>query len=164
MNAEPIDLRWLHWGDFDADLLYSLLRLRSAVFVVEQCCVFHDMDGLDPQCAHLLAIAGRGEVVGCLRRLPPRVQRPHSCAPAFEGPALGRLVTKHSHRGLGLGRRLMFEGLARCAAEFPAQPVYLSAQAHLASFYERLGFRGVGPDYDEDGIAHRDMRCNPSRA
>jgi len=153
-----VTLRWVVWNEFDPDVLYSLMRLRSAVFVVEQACVFHDMDGLDPRCEHLLAMDAKGEVVGCLRLVPPRLKRPHSPAPAAEGPSLGRLVTAQSERGTGLGRRLMAEGIARCERDFPGEAIQLSAQAHLQGFYFSFGFEAMREPYDEDGIPHVGMR------
>lgn len=153
-----VHLRWVAWREFDPDLMYSMLRLRSAVFVVEQACVFHDMDGLDPFCDHLLAVDATGEVVGCLRRVPAHLKRPHTPAPAADCPALGRLVTTHATRGTGLGRRLMKEGIARCERERPGTAIQLSAQRHLQPFYESLGFVALREPYDEDGILHIDMR------
>jgi ElaA protein len=159
MSPATVHLRWYAWRDFDPGTLYAMLRLRSAVFVVEQACVFHDMDGLDPQCAHLLAFeAASGEVVGCLRRVPAGVRRPHTPAPAAPGPALGRLAVAQRVRGTGLGRALMLEGIARCSQEHPEEAVFLSAQLRLQRFYESLGFEAVRAPYDEDGIAHIDMR------
>jgi ElaA protein len=157
------DLRWVVWKEFDPDTLYSLMRLRSAVFVVEQACVFHEMDGLDPRCAHLLSTDAQGDVVGCLRLVPPRLQRPHSVAPPADGPSLGRLVTAPSERGTGLGRRLMTEGIARCERDFPGAAIRLSAQQHLEPFYFSFGFETMGEPYDEDGILHVDMRREGAR-
>lgn len=152
-------LRWFAWREFDPDSLYSLMRLRSAVFVVEQNCVFLEMDGLDPRCEHLLAIDDDdGEAVGCLRLVPPGLKRPHSPAPAATCPVLGRLVTARSVRGSGLGRRLMLAGLARCESRWPGRSIQLSAQQHLQSFYASLGFEPLREPYDEDGILHLDMR------
>lgn len=155
--------RWVAWNEFDPDRLYSLMQLRSAVFVVEQACVFHDMDGLDPRCEHLLATDGTGEVVGCLRLVPPGLQRPHSTAPSADGPALGRLVTAQAERGTGLGRRLMTEGIAHCERCFPGAAIQLSAQQHLERFYFSFGFEVMGEPYDEDGILHVDMRREGAR-
>ena len=152
-------LRWIEWRDFDPDTLYALLRLRSAVFVVEQACVFHEMDGLDPQCSHLLAFdSDSGEVIGCLRRVPAGLKRPHTPAPAAPGPTLGRLVTASAVRGTGLGRALMLEGIARCERDHPGRALFLSAQQRLQRFYESLGFEAIREPYDEDGILHIDMR------
>lgn len=154
-----VRLRWFDWTAFDPDTLYALLRLRSAVFVVEQACVFHEMDGLDPECEHLIAFDHEGGgLVGCLRRVPAGLKRPHTPAPAAPGPMLGRLVTAPHVRGMGLGRTLMLEGIARCRLENPGEDIFLSAQLRLQRFYEALGFEAIRAPYDEDGIAHVDMR------
>lgn len=164
MSRSSARLRWLEWNDFDPDTLYALLRLRSAVFVVEQACVFHDMDGLDPRCAHLLAFdEATGEVVGCLRQVPAGLKRPHTPSPAAPGPMLGRLVTAPRVRGTGLGRALMLEGIAQSERDHPGEDLYLSAQQRLQGFYESLGFRALREPYDEDGILHVDM-CRRGRA
>lgn len=151
-------LCWYEWRAFDPDTLYALLRLRSAVFVVEQACVFLDPDGLDPHCAHLIAVDDAGDLVGALRLVPPGLKRPQSASPAAAGPALGRLVTAAPVRRTGLGRRLMVEGLRRCAHQHPGVAVSISAQAHLLAFYAGLGFTPVGAPYDEDRILHVDLR------
>ena len=153
-----IALRWLAWREFDPDDLYALMRLRSAVFGVEQNCVFEEMDGLDPHCEHLLASGADGEIVGCLRWVPPGFKRPHSPSPAASCPVLGRLVTAPRVRGTGLGRRLMLEGIARCERGWPGVPIELSAQQHLQPFYASFGFAPLRAPYDEDGIVHVDMR------
>jgi ElaA protein len=139
---------WYAWPELTPDVLYAFLRLRSAAFVVEQDCVFPEMDGRDPQCEHLCGWNG-GELAAYLRLVPPGVRTPEV--------ALGRVVVAASARGQGLGRAAMQEGLARCARRYPGQPVKVSAQRHLEDFYASLGFASAGMPYDEDGILHVDM-------
>jgi ElaA protein len=139
---------WHAWGELTPDVLYAFLRLRSAVFVVEQNCVFPEMDGRDAQCEHLCGWSD-GELVAYLRLVPPGVRTPEV--------SLGRVVTAPAVRGRGLGRAVMQEGLRRCAQRYPGQAIKVSAQAHLEHFYESLGFATVGVPYDEDGILHVDM-------
>ena len=143
---------WHRWDELTPDVLYALLRLRSAIFVVEQNCVFPEMDGRDPQCEHLCGWQGAG-LTAYLRLVPPGVRTPEV--------ALGRVVVAQAARGLGLGRAIMREGLARCAQRYPGQPVKVSAQQHLEAFYNSLGFATVGAAYDEDGIPHVDMVKSP---
>lgn len=139
---------WHEWTTLTPDVLYAFLRLRSAIFVVEQDCVFPDMDGRDPQCEHLCGWDGDA-LVAYLRLVPSGVRTPEV--------ALGRVVVAPQARGTGLGRTVMIEGLARCAARYPGQPVKVSAQQHLEVFYGSLGFATVGAAYLEDGIWHVDM-------
>jgi ElaA protein len=139
---------WHAWTDLTPDVLYAFLRLRSAIFVVEQDCVFPEMDGRDPQCEHLCGWDG-AELVAYLRLVPPAVRTAEV--------SLGRVVVAQPARGAGLGRAAIHEGLARCAQRYPGQPVKVSAQQHLEEFYRGLGFARVGEPYDEDGIRHVDM-------
>lgn len=140
---------WYRWDEMTPDVVYAAMRLRSAAFVVEQNCVFPDMDGRDPSCAHLCGWDGAGALLAYLRLVPPGVRTPDV--------SLGRVVVAATARGQGLGRAVMQEGLRGCAARYPGLPVRVSAQQHLERFYRSLGFRTVGAPYDEDGILHVDM-------
>ncbi|WP_428312156.1 GNAT family N-acetyltransferase [Hydrocarboniphaga sp.] len=156
MSAEP-SYRWHRWHELSADTLYAFLKLRSDIFVVEQNCVFPEMDGIDPQCEHLTALDDRGQLMAYLRLVPPGVKRPHSESPAASGPAIGRVVVAMPARGTGLGRRIMLQALQHCAQRYPQQPVSLSGQQHLEAFYASLGFVTQCQAYLEDGIWHVDM-------
>jgi ElaA protein len=141
---------WHAWSTLTADRLYAILRLRSAVFVVEQDCVFQDMDGRDPRCEHLCGEDAAGALVAYLRLVPPGVRTAEV--------SLGRVVVAREARGRGLGRAAMGEGMRRCGERYAGLLVRVSAQQHLERFYEGLGFRRVGAPYDEDGITHIDMQ------
>jgi ElaA protein len=138
--------------ELSATALYGILRLRSAVFVVEQDCVFLDLDGrdLEPAAQHLWveegwgAGGGRqedGDVVAALRVLAEPV-----------GSSIGRVVTAPSHRSQGLAAELM-----RRALDVASRPVRINAQAHLAGWYGRFGFAVDGAPFVEDGIPHVGM-------
>ena len=142
--------RWYRWHELHADTLYAFLKLRSDIFVVEQNCVFPDMDGLDPQCEHLCGHAADGALLAYLRLVPPGVRAPQ--------PSIGRLVVAQQARGTGAGRAAMLEGLRVCAQRYPGQAIFLSAQRHLEGFYASLGFARSSEDYLEDGIWHVNMR------
>lgn len=147
--AEP-RLRWYDWAALDRDRLYRLLKLRSEIFVVEQDCVFLDIDGLDQQAEHLCAEAGDGELHACLRVLPPAGERTEA--------AIGRVVVRRDRRGAGLGHRLTAEAISRCEVRFPGTAQRVSAQEHLQAFYGRHGFVTISERYLDDGIWHVDMR------
>jgi ElaA protein len=149
--------RWHRWNELSADTLYAFLKLRSDIFVVEQNCVFSEMDGIDPQCEHMTATDAQGELLAYLRLVPPGVKRPHSESPAAAGPAIGRVIVAPTARGTGLGRGVMLQALAYCAPRYPQQPISLSGQQHLEAFYASLGFVTQSPPYLEDGIWHVDM-------
>jgi ElaA protein len=129
--------------------LHDALALRQRVFVVEQACVYQDVDGKDPNALHLLGRDEHGALVAYARILPPGVR--------FDVAAIGRVVIAPERRGEGLARTLMLEAI-RVARDHHGPRVALSAQAHLEAFYASLGFVRVGDEYDEDGIPHVDMR------
>ncbi len=135
------------WAPFDALSgrdVHDVLALRSEIFVVEQTCIYQDVDGNDPLGRHLLARRG-DRLVAYLRVLPAGTR--------FARASIGRVVVHRSERGTGLGRALMREALLRIEAEGPV-PLKLSAQAHLQAFYESVGFTATDERYDEDGIPH----------
>ena len=139
-------VRTAAFAELDAAALYELLRLRSEVFVVEQACVFLDLDGRDEEPAAIhLWLERDGRMVGYARILP-----------GAEGTELGRVVTPLAERGTGLGARLMREAMARIDG-----PIRVKAQARLADWYERFGFEVVGQPFLEDGIPHVPMRFDP---
>jgi ElaA protein len=145
-------MEWRRFPALGVDLLYDLLALRCAVFVVEQASAYLDVDGRDRDAAHLLAFApapdGRDALAGALRMTGPD---------ATGHAALGRIVTAPWARRGGLGTRLIVEGLARLDAEHPDAPARLSAQGHLTAYYARFGFRVTSPEYDDGGVPHHDM-------
>jgi ElaA protein len=144
-----VEIRHVAWPQFSPDLLHDYLRLRSEVFVVEQNCVYADMDGLDPFCQHLLALQN-DKVVGGLRMLPPDLKYV-GCS------SLGRLITSASVRGQGVAEQLVAQGLQALQTQYPDHPVRISGQRYLESFYTRMGFITEGAPYLEDGIPHVEM-------
>jgi ElaA protein len=149
------DLQWrcLPFHALSADTLYRLLRLRSEVFVVEQACVFLDMDGLDAQCLHVLGEVvdadGTARLHASTRLVPPGV--------AFAEASIGRVVTAPAARGGGIGHALMAESVRLLEQLWGPQPIRIGAQAHLERFYNRHGFVSDDKPYIEDGIPHIEM-------
>ncbi|OYO10559.1 GNAT family N-acetyltransferase [Enemella evansiae] len=126
---------------------YAVLRLREAVFVVEQDCPYPELDGrdLEPDCRWLWYTDDDGAVLASLRVLTEDdgVRR------------IGRVVTAPAARGRGLAAELMRECLQLIGDRAEA---VLNAQVQLVGWYERFGFRGDGAEFLEDGIPHRPMR------
>lgn len=149
-SAAEIALRWYGWEALDRDRLYALLKLRSEVFVVEQDCVFLDIDGRDRDAEHLCAEAADGRLAACLRLLPPAGDRPEV--------AIGRVVVAPDFRGRGLGHRLTAAAVTRAEERFPGSGQRVSAQEHLQDFYASHGFATISDRYLDDGIWHVDMR------
>lgn len=135
--------------------LYDVLALRSEVFVVEQNCVFLDIDGVDPQVWHLLGSDDGGRLKAYARLLPPGMKSPSDAV-------IGRVVTSPAARSGGVGRALMAEAVAHCERLWPGQAITLHAQAHLERFYGSFGFVQVAEPYIEDGILHIEMRKETS--
>jgi ElaA protein len=135
-----------------AGQLYAALAARQQVFAVEQHCAFLDADGHDAYAWHLLGWTGDGaasELAAYLRVL--------DAGRKYEEPSIGRVLTTTGHRGTGLGRTLMREGLARTGGAWPGRPIRIAAQQRLAAFYGSFGFQAASAPYMEDGIAHVDM-------
>jgi ElaA protein len=133
-----------------ADELYDILRLRSEIFVVEQNCVYNDLDGLDKVAVHQF-MRKDGEIIAYSRLLKPGTR--------FSEYSIGRVVVKQSERGTGLGIKMMEEAKLYIAGEWGATKIKISAQSYLQRFYENLGFEIVTEMYLEDGIPHFGMIC-----
>jgi ElaA protein len=143
--------------------LYQALALRSSVFVLEQQCLYLDLDGADAQAlivaGSMQAPCGAGAtghpadnaetVVATARILAPGTR--------FAEPSIGRVCVSAAHRGLGIGRELVTVSIAAARRHHPGHAVRIAAQSHLAVFYESLGFAADSAPYLEDGIAHVDM-------
>jgi ElaA protein len=147
----------LHWRFAPFEKLtprevHDLLQARADVFVVEQDCVFPDVDGRDPQCWHLIgraSAAADSPVLAYCRLVPPGVK--------YEEPSIGRVLTTAAARGKGAGRELMVEAISRLEALWPGRAIRIGAQQYLEKFYASYGFVRVSEPYDEDGILHIDM-------
>ena len=140
-----METRLRTFDELSAGELYELLRLRSAVFVVEQQCIYLDLDGKDARALHLLGYEGE-KLAAYTRVFAP--------GDYFEEASIGRVAVSPDFRGLGLGREIMQASLAAVEARFGPVPICLSAQSYLRRFYEELGFRVEGEEYLEDGIPH----------
>ena len=130
------------------DELYAILQLRSKVFIVEQNCIYNDVDGKDQLAWNLLGKED-GDLIAYTRILPPGI--------VYTDPAIGRVVIAPSKRSSGLGRELMNLSIQHCEKLFGNTSITVSAQAYLKKFYESLGFIQTSDIYDEDGIDHIEM-------
>ena len=143
-------LTWtcLPFSQLTPDELYTILAARQAVFVVEQHCPFPEIDGLDPQCRHLLGRIDDRLLAYC-RIVPPGVK--------FAVPSIGRVLTTAEGRGHGYGIALMEQAVHHTAELYPGMDMLIAAQTYLEKFYNRFGFYRVGNNYLEDDIPHIDM-------
>lgn len=143
----------MHWeikafDQLSLQELYTILTLRTNVFVVEQACPYPEVDGKDPNCLHLLGTIN-GELVAYLRILPAGLR--------YDKVSIGRVVIKPSHRGKGLGRLMMEQAIHCITNEWKESQIIIGAQAYLEKFYQSLGFEPVSEVYLEDDIQHLDM-------
>jgi ElaA protein len=152
--GEQASLKWCSFGDLTPGLLYEVLRFRQAIFVVEQRCVYPDLDGVDQRAQHLL-LRVDGELAGCLRLIP---------FPDEARIKIGRVAVVEKRRRQGLARSLMKEALARCRRDFADCTVALTGQTYLAPFYESLGFAVTSAPYDDYGLSHVDMTLRSADA
>ena len=145
------NLTWqcVAFSELTAAQLYAVLTVRSEVFVVEQNCVYLDMDGADPQCMHLIAWTDDKQIAAYLRLVPPGLK--------FTEASIGRVITSQIARGQGIGKQLIAKGLAQIQTSYPGQAVRIGAQQYLEKFYQSFGFNTCSEMYLEDDIAHVEM-------
>jgi ElaA protein len=158
MAAMKDSISWSWWRLAEAEplALFAYLRLRSDVFVVEQDCVYADMDDHDRAAWHLTGTGPAGRLVAAARLLPPGEK--------YAEPSLGRVVVAPDARGGGVAHLLVREALRKAAAEYPGHGHRIQAQAHLERFYRGHGFEPQGEVYLDDGIPHLDMTLTPAAA
>src|SRR5258708_5844092 len=125
--------------------LYSILRLRQEVFIVEQNCPYLDADGKDQKSLHLMGFI-EGNLAAYARIVPPHI--------SYREVSIGRVVTSPSHRKKEYGKLLMNEAIAEIEKKYGKVDIRIGAQQYLRRFYEGFGFIQVGAPYLEDGIPH----------
>lgn len=129
--------------------LYNLLQLRSEVFVVEQNCVYQDIDGKDEKAYHLIG-EDNGKIVAYARLFKPNDY--------FENASIGRVIVKETYRAKKTGHILMKEAIAGIETHFDQKKITISAQLYLKKFYESHGFIQTSEMYLEDDIPHIEMK------
>jgi ElaA protein len=128
--------------------LYAALGLRSEVFVVEQNCVFQDIDNRDPPSHHLMGWDG-DKLLAYARIVPPGI--------SYVESSIGRIVTSPSARRQQIGRELVKRSIKLLYSLHGKTVIRIGAQYYLKDFYESFGFRQAGEVYLEDGIEHIEM-------
>ena len=158
MLRDAAELVWscAHFNDISVRDLYEIVALRTAVFIVEQRCPYQDTDGLDSVSHHLWTRGADGAIAAYLRIVPPGAK--------YAEPSLGRIATAPSARRTGFGRALVREGIARVEQMYGRRAIRIGAQRYLLDFYQQLGFRETGVEYDEDAIPHSEMLRPPAAA
>ena len=129
--------------------LYQILQLRSHVFVVEQNCVYQDIDGKDQKALHVLGTS-ENKIVAYSRLF--------KAGDYFEYASIGRVIVHQESRANKWGHNLMILSINAISTHFKESKITISAQLYLQKFYESHGFVVVGDSYLEDDIPHIEMK------
>ena len=151
-----MQLNWLvkPFSEITAIEFHDLIQLRLKVFVIEQNCVYLDVDGKDKKCYHVLCRDGKGKVVATARIVPPGI--------SYTELSIGRVVVDQSLRGTGAGHTLIEKCKEYIKEEFGDVAIRISAQKHLEGYYGKHNFIATGKEYLEDDIPHSEMLYTPS--
>jgi ElaA protein len=128
--------------------LYDILQLRSEVFVVEQDCVYQDVDGKDQNALHICGYKHQ-KLVAYTRIFKP--------GDYFKEASIGRVVVRANERQFKYGYAIMNASIAAIKTNYKETLIRISAQTYLTRFYNNLDFNEVGEEYLEDGIPHINM-------
>ena len=132
------------WAELSTREVENIFSLRSEVFVVEQDCVYQDIDGKDQKAKHVLG-KKENDIVAYARIFKP--------GDYFKEASFGRAVVKKTERGKGVGDELV----KNCLENITEEEIKISAQSYLKGFYGKHGFKSEGNEYLEDGIPHTAM-------
>ena len=146
-----LDISIKTFNQLSLEELYYLLQLRSEVFVVEQDCVYQDVDGKDQNALH---------VIGKKDNRIIAYTRIFKAGDYFKEASIGRVVVSEKERHLKYGHQLMLASIKAIETSFHTKKIKLSAQKYLEKFYTNLGFKTIGEPYLEDGIPHIAMVKN----
>ena len=136
-----------HFDELTTRELYEILKARSEIFVVEQDCVYQDLDDKDQDAIHVFCWNDDGRVAGCLRVF---------MKDAKKGIVqIGRVVTLE--HGKGIGGQMLHEGVRIAVEQLKAKKIYLEAQEYAIGYYAKEGFEVVSEPFMEDGIPHVKM-------
>ena len=136
------------FSELNTEELYQILRLRSEVFVVEQDCIYQDLDNKDQKAIHLY-FKENDEILAYTRIFKAGYY--------YENPSIGRVVVSKKNRGKDVGKKIMIDSIEYIKQNIKGKKIELSAQKYLDKFYKDLGFYKTGEDYLEDGIPHQRM-------
>jgi ElaA protein len=150
-----INWTYKHFNSLTTQELYTILSLRSEVFVVEQNCVYLDADSKDEDAWHLCGWQD-DVLVAYVRILAPGV--------SYEEASIGRVLTNPAFRKNGYGVELMRVAIEKTLKQYGVQKIKIGAQLYLLNFYSNLGFEQTSEVYMEDGIPHIEMLFDKEKA
>lgn len=144
MEHRKIEIR--RFNELDLRDLYEILRARVDVFVVEQNCLYPELDGIDYDAIHMFMKDESGTVISCLRIFENRNGELQ----------IGRVLTRK--RNAHLGQEILHAAVEYIDHIYPGRPIVLEAQTYAIGFYEKEGFRVISEEFLEDGIPHVKMQ------
>lgn len=130
--------------------IYEIGKLRSEIFVIEQKCLYLDLDGKDEKSIHIYFLDESSYEIICYCRVLRK-------GVSYKTSSIGRVVTNPKYRGQGYARKLLLEAIEVVRDKFKENEITIGAQNYLRTFYESLGFKAISDIYNEDGIPHIDM-------
>lgn len=140
-----LEIKTKTFKDLSTQELYDVLQLRSEVFVVEQDCVYQDIDGKDQKALHILGFKN-DKLIAYTRIFKPGFY--------FEEASIGRVVVVKNERHQQYGHDIMKASIQAVKTHYNQDTIKISAQTYLKSFYNSLQFYEIGEPYLEDGIPH----------
>ncbi|MGL4453243.1 MAG: GNAT family N-acetyltransferase [Sarcina sp.] len=143
-----MELKVKSFNELTGNEMYEILKSRSEVFVVEQDCVYQDIDDKDKHSYHLF-YENKGRIVAYVRAIPIGI--------SYEEASIGRVITLKEYRGTGISKKLMIEAIKFIEKHYGETRIRISAQKYITKFYENVGFRQVTEEYLEDDILHVGM-------
>ena len=148
MDKVALDFKIKKFEFLNTSELYDILQLRAEVFVLEQDCVYQDVDGKDQDAVHVMGYKNE-KLVAYTRIFGPGAY--------FENASIGRVVVQENERAHTYGYDLMNTSIEAVERYYDETTIKISAQTYLKRFYNNLGFKEVGEGYLEDGIPHIGM-------
>ena len=134
--------------ELSVEEMYQILRIRSEVFIIEQKCIYQDIDGNDKKAVHVMG-KNNNEIIAYTRIL--------ESGDCYDFPSISRVVVKKKNRGEERGKEIMKETIKYIVEELKEKTIVLAAQKYLEKFYRDLGFTAEGEEYLEDEIPHQKM-------
>lgn len=140
-----MEIKVKNFEELSTKELYDVLQLRSEVFVVEQDCVYQDIDGKDERALHIMGWED-GNLVAYARCF--------QAGDYFDEASIGRVLVRENYRKMGYGHAITKASIEAIKTNYKADKIKISAQVYLVIFYESHGFKTIGDRYMEDGIPH----------
>ena len=136
------------FNELSVEEIYQILKVRADVFIIEQKCIYKDIDGKDEKAMHVMG-KNNNEIIAYTRILEGGED--------YDFPSISRVVVKKENRGKERGRKIMKESIKYIVEELKEKTIVLAAQKYLEKFYRELGFIAEGEEYLEDEIPHQKM-------